>query len=85
MPIQSGTKYVVGVFILFTELSRCRFFYLLISVHVNRQKTMESKQYHLESAEGCYSKALMFTKNIKAKYAVKVRYTTTRNVWYRRF
>lgn len=36
------------------------------------QRTMETKQYNLESAEGCYSMALMYSKDVKAKYAVKV-------------
>lgn len=34
---------------------------------------METKHYSLESAEGCYSMALMYSRDIKAKYAVKVR------------
>lgn len=37
------------------------------------QRTIETKQYNLESAEGCYSMAVMYSKDIKAKYAVKVR------------
>ena len=37
------------------------------------QRTIETKQYNLESAEGCYSMALMYSRDIKAKYAVKVR------------
>lgn len=37
------------------------------------QRTIETKRYNLESAEGCYSMALMYSKDIKAKYAVKVR------------
>lgn len=37
------------------------------------QRTMETKRYNLESAEGCYSMALMYSRDIKAKYAVKVR------------
>ncbi|CAN0276732.1 unnamed protein product [Pylaiella littoralis] len=36
------------------------------------ETTVATKQYILESAEGCYSKAVMYSKNIKAKYAVKV-------------
>ncbi|CAM9865198.1 unnamed protein product [Ectocarpus sp. 12 AP-2014] len=36
------------------------------------ERTMETKQYNLESAEGCYSMALMYSKDVKAKYAVKV-------------
>lgn len=36
------------------------------------QNTIETKRYDLESAEGCYSMAVMYSKNIKAKYAVKV-------------
>ncbi|CAM9225368.1 unnamed protein product, partial [Hapterophycus canaliculatus] len=35
------------------------------------ERTIETKQYNLESAEGCYSMAVMYTKDIKAKYAVK--------------
>lgn len=37
------------------------------------QRTIETKRYNLESAEGCYSMALMYSRDIKAKYAVKVR------------
>lgn len=33
---------------------------------------MKTKQYNLESAEGCYSKAVMYSKDVTAKYAVKV-------------
>ncbi|CAM9986485.1 unnamed protein product, partial [Scytosiphon promiscuus] len=36
------------------------------------ERTIETKQYNLESAEGCYSMAVMYSKDIKAKYAVKV-------------
>lgn len=41
------------------------------------QRTIETKQYNLESAEGCYSMALMYSRDIKAKYAVKVIYVAT--------
>ncbi|CAM9647952.1 unnamed protein product, partial [Laminaria digitata] len=36
------------------------------------ENTIETKRYSLESAEGCYSMALMYTRDVKAKYAVKV-------------
>ncbi|CAN0328483.1 unnamed protein product, partial [Ectocarpus sp. 8 AP-2014] len=29
------------------------------------ERTMETKQYNLESAEGCYSMALMYSKDVK--------------------
>ena len=42
-----------------------------------RQQTIETKRYNLESAEGCYSMALMYTRDVKAKYAVKVWYAVS--------
>lgn len=37
------------------------------------QNTYNTKQYNLESAEGCYSMVVMMSQDTKVKYAVKVR------------